>query len=52
VTLANFDNSRITRFQYKVMFILGTGFFCDAYGLFIIGVVVALLKTQWSLSTG
>ena len=34
------------------MFVSGMGFFCDAYDLFIIGIVVALLKTQWHLSTG
>jgi PHS family inorganic phosphate transporter-like MFS transporter len=27
------------------------GFFTDAYDLFVIGIVVALIKTQWSLST-
>ena len=46
------DDSKATRFQYKVMFVSGMGFFCDAYDLFIIGIVVALLKTQWHLSTG
>jgi len=33
------------------MFISGMGFFTDAYDLFVIGIVVSLLKTQWSLST-
>jgi MFS family permease len=28
------------------------GFFTDAYDLFVIGIVVALLKTEWNLSTG
>ena len=51
-TFAALDNSKITRFQYKIMFISGMGFFTDAYDLFIIGIVVDLLKTQWSLSTG
>src|ERR1035438_8433500 len=46
------DDSRITRFQWKIMFVSGMGFFTDAYDLFVIGIVVALLKTQWSLSTG
>jgi MFS family permease len=45
------DDSKITRFQYKIMFISGMGFFTDAYDLFIIGIVVDILKTQWSLST-
>ena len=30
------------------MFVSGMGFFTDAYDLFVIGIVVALLKTQWS----
>ena len=29
------------------MFISGMGFFTDAYDLFIIGVVMALLKPMW-----
>ena len=50
--LAALDDSHVTRFQYKIMFVSGMGFFCDAYDLFVIGVVVALLKGQWGLSTG
>src|SRR5580698_11023497 len=46
------DDSRVTRAQLKIMFISGMGFFTDAYDLFVIGIVVSLLKTQWSLSTG
>jgi PHS family inorganic phosphate transporter-like MFS transporter len=44
------DNSRVSRFQMKVMFVSGMGFFTDAYDLFVIGVVVSILKTQWHLS--
>jgi len=50
-TFVALDESKITRFQYKIMFISGMGFFTDAYDLFIIGIVVDILKTQWSLST-
>ena len=32
------------------MFISGMGFFTDAYDLFIIGVVMALLKQEWHIS--
>ena len=46
------DEGGVTRFQYKVMLVAGMGFFTDAYDLFVIGVVVALLKDQWGLSTG
>jgi MFS family permease len=34
------------------MFVSGMGFFTDAYDLFVIGVVVALIKPEWHLSTG
>jgi MFS transporter, PHS family, inorganic phosphate transporter len=45
------DDSKITRFQIKTMFVAGMGFFTDAYDLFVIGIVVALLKPQWNLTT-
>jgi MFS transporter, PHS family, inorganic phosphate transporter len=45
------DDAKINRFQLKIMFVSGMGFFTDAYDLFVIGIVVALLKTQWTLST-
>jgi PHS family inorganic phosphate transporter-like MFS transporter len=45
------DDSRITRFQWKIMFVSGMGFFTDAYDLFVIGIVVVLLKPEWGLST-
>jgi MFS transporter, PHS family, inorganic phosphate transporter len=46
------DDARINRFQLKIMFVSGMGFFTDAYDLFVIGIVVALLETEWHLSTG
>jgi len=49
--LDSLDDSKISRFQMKIMFVSGMGFFTDAYDLFVIGIVVYLLKTQWSLST-
>jgi MFS family permease len=33
------------------MFVSGMGFFTEAYDLFVIGIVVSLLKTQWVMST-
>ena len=45
------DDSKISRFQLKIMFVSGMGFFTDAYDLFVIGIVVSLLKTEWTLST-
>jgi hypothetical protein len=41
------DDAPITRFQWKIMLISGMGFFTDAYDLFVIGIVVALLKPEW-----
>ena len=41
------DNSGITKRHWKIMFISGMGFFTDAYDLFIIGVVMALIQPLW-----
>ncbi len=41
------DNADISKLHWKIMFISGMGFFTDAYDLFIIGVVMALLKPLW-----
>jgi MFS transporter, PHS family, inorganic phosphate transporter len=46
------DHAPVTRFQWKIMFVSGMGFFTDAYDLFVIGIVVSLLTTEWHLSTG
>jgi MFS transporter, PHS family, inorganic phosphate transporter len=44
------DESGITPLHWKIMFVSGMGFFTDAYDLFIFGVVLTLLKTEWNLS--
>ncbi len=49
--LQTLDDAKISRFQIKTMFVSGMGFFTDAYDLFVIGIVVSLLKTQWTLLT-
>src|ERR1700744_2340785 len=49
--LARLDDSQVTSVHWKIMFISGMGFFTDAYDLFIIGVVMALLKSEWHFST-
>ncbi len=46
-SFAHLDTGGITREQWKIMFISGMGFFCDAYDLFIIGVVMNILKAEW-----
>src|SRR6202020_526262 len=50
-TFTALDDSHIARFQWKIMFVSGMGFFTDAYDLFVIGIVVVLLKPEWGLST-
>jgi MFS family permease len=48
--LEQMDASKVTPLHWKIMFISGMGFFTDAYDLFIIGVVMAMLKSQWHVS--
>ena len=48
--LERMDEAKLSRLHWKIMFISGMGFFTDAYDLFIIGVVMALLKTEWHIS--
>jgi MFS transporter, PHS family, inorganic phosphate transporter len=40
-----------SRFHSRAVVISGMGFFTDAYDLFVISTVAALVKTQWHLST-
>ena len=48
--LARIDAAEITALHWKITFISGIGFFTDADDLFIIGVVMALLKSEWHFS--
>jgi MFS family permease len=48
---AALDESHPNRFQRKIMIVSGMGFFTDAYDLFVIGIVVKILTTQWHLSS-
>ena len=41
------DEAGVSKDQWKIMFISGMGFFTDAYDLFIIGVVIAMIKPEW-----
>ena len=43
------DNAGLSVEHWKIMFISGMGFFTDAYDLFIIGVVMALIKPMWKV---
>lgn len=40
-----------SKFHRRTVIISGVGFFTDAYDLFVIGTVAALVATQWHLST-
>jgi nucleotide-binding universal stress UspA family protein len=40
--LDSLDDSKISRFQIKIMFVSGMGFFTDAYDLFVIGIAVGI----------
>jgi|GEM_PF-5924902 len=44
--LERMDQSKLSGLHWKIMFISGMGFLTDAYDLFIIGVVMALLHGQ------
>ena len=45
------DEAPTSRFHRRAVVVSGMGFFTDAYDLFVIGTVAAILKTQWHLST-
>jgi len=47
--LAALDDSDLSGFHLKAMITSGMGFFTDAYDLFIIGVVLAILTPIWHL---
>lgn len=44
------DESKVNRYHWRIVFTAGTGFFTDAYDLFIIGVVTAILSPIWHLT--
>jgi PHS family inorganic phosphate transporter-like MFS transporter len=45
------DDAPLSRFHHRAVIISGVGFFTDAYDLFVIGTVAAIVTTQWHLST-
>src|SRR5579863_3709670 len=48
--LSTLDNSLLSGFHLKAMITSGMGFFTDAYDLFIIGAVLAILTPLWHLN--
>lgn len=49
--LSKVDEVSLVTHHFRTMFTAGMGFFTDAYDLFIIGVVIALLTPIWHLDT-
>ncbi len=45
------DEAPSSKFHRRTVIISGVGFFTDAYDLFVIGTVAALVATQWKLSS-
>ncbi len=45
------DEAPTSKFHRRAVLISGMGFFTDAYDLFVIATVAALVKTQWHLTT-
>jgi PHS family inorganic phosphate transporter-like MFS transporter len=45
------NDAPVSRFHRRAVLISGMGFFTDAYDLFVIATVAALVKTQWNMST-
>ena len=45
------NDAPTSKFHRRAVLISGMGFFTDAYDLFVIGTVAALVKVQWNLST-
>lgn len=48
--LAELDNKKLQLFHFRLVFTAGMGFFTDAYDLFIIGIVTAILTPIWHLT--
>ena len=47
-----FDETGLQKFHWRTVITTGMGFFTDAYDLFIIGTVTAILTPLWHLTTG
>jgi PHS family inorganic phosphate transporter-like MFS transporter len=43
------DESKISNEQWRIVLISGMGFFTDAYDLFVIGVALKLITSEWHL---
>jgi hypothetical protein len=50
-TLAQLDETATCSEHWKILITAGTGFFTDAYDLFIIGVAATLITAQWHIAS-
>ena len=50
--LTTLDEAKLSRFHLRAVIVSGTGFFTDAYDLFIIGIASALIAKNWNLDSG
>lgn len=44
------DETQVRSFHWRIIFTAGMGFFTDAYDLFVIGIVTAILSPIWHLT--
>lgn len=51
-TVSRMEGTKVNRYHWRIVVTAGMGFFTDAYDLFIIGVVTAILAPIWHLATG
>ncbi|HLH59634.1 MAG TPA: MFS transporter, partial [Streptosporangiaceae bacterium] len=49
--LARMDEAPTGREHWKILITSGLGFFTDAYDLFIIGVVVSMVQSEWHIAS-
>jgi MFS family permease len=49
--ITSLNETKLSRFHLRAALVSGTGFFTDAYDLFIIGIASTLIKEQWHLGS-
>jgi MFS family permease len=49
--ITSLNETKLSRFHLRAALVSGTGFFTDAYDLFIIGIASTLIKEQWQLGS-
>jgi PHS family inorganic phosphate transporter-like MFS transporter len=49
--LAEMDEAETSRDHWKILITAGMGFFTDAYDLFIIGVAMTLITSEWGIAS-